>query len=376
MLVQSILFFLLGFLCAGFIALLLAPPIWRRAVRLTRQRLEAALPLSLGELRADKDRVRAEFAMQARRLEMRIEALQAREAENRVEIGRMHEQARAADAEKAELSQAIADMTAANEKLAVRIAEAAAAAEVQQGTQAGLRQELARRDEDHARLARMYEEASFLASSRQIELVARESELEGHATEAGQLRNRIRQLEQLTRDNTAEADSAREALKVEKIRSSALDDRVQRLLGTVADRDEKLERRERDLARLREKAKAALPVGRTLAKPSARPKFTGDGGKNALTRLKADRDRLEKRLLRNKGTDAASEAELRDQMAALAAQVVHMTAQREGDGSPIARLLEGVKGDEAAVAGEENPRKSVPSLAQRVRSLQAAGADG
>ncbi len=68
--IQSILFFALGFLCAGFLALMVAPAVWRRAVRLTRRRIEASVPLSLGEIQADKDRIRAEFAMSIRRLEM------------------------------------------------------------------------------------------------------------------------------------------------------------------------------------------------------------------------------------------------------------------------------------------------------------------
>ena len=45
--IQSILFFVLGFLCAGFLALMVAPAIWRRAVALTRKRIEASVPLTL-----------------------------------------------------------------------------------------------------------------------------------------------------------------------------------------------------------------------------------------------------------------------------------------------------------------------------------------
>ena len=41
-----------------------------RAVRLTMKRLEAATPLSMAEIQADKDQLRAEFAMSTRRLEM------------------------------------------------------------------------------------------------------------------------------------------------------------------------------------------------------------------------------------------------------------------------------------------------------------------
>ncbi|WP_341872236.1 hypothetical protein [Pseudaminobacter salicylatoxidans] len=75
--IQSILFFVLGFLVAGFIALLLAPAMLRRASKLTTRRLEASLPQTPAEIRADKDRIRAEAAMTIRRLE--VETAQARE---------------------------------------------------------------------------------------------------------------------------------------------------------------------------------------------------------------------------------------------------------------------------------------------------------
>ena len=40
----------------------------------TTRRMEAATPLSMAEIQADKDQLRAEFAMSARRLEMSVRA--------------------------------------------------------------------------------------------------------------------------------------------------------------------------------------------------------------------------------------------------------------------------------------------------------------
>ena len=71
--ITTILLILLGFFIAGFLALALAPLVWRRAVRLTTKRIEASMPLSTNELEAEKDRLRASHAMAARRLEMNIE---------------------------------------------------------------------------------------------------------------------------------------------------------------------------------------------------------------------------------------------------------------------------------------------------------------
>ena len=89
--VQSVLFFALGFLCAGFLALIVAPAVWQRAVALTRRRIEASIPLTQAEIQADKDRVRAEYAMATRRLEMNVKALREKAAEQLVEINRGRE---------------------------------------------------------------------------------------------------------------------------------------------------------------------------------------------------------------------------------------------------------------------------------------------
>ena len=76
--IQPLLFFGFGFLCAVLLALLVAPAVWRRAVRLTEQRIQATVPLTMNEIQAEKDGLRAEFAMSSRRLEMKVKSLQGR----------------------------------------------------------------------------------------------------------------------------------------------------------------------------------------------------------------------------------------------------------------------------------------------------------
>ena len=68
--IQAAMYFALGLLTAGLLVLLLAPVIWRRAVRLTRARIEASVPMTRAEIEADKDRLRADFAVSNRRLEV------------------------------------------------------------------------------------------------------------------------------------------------------------------------------------------------------------------------------------------------------------------------------------------------------------------
>jgi len=81
-------YFGIGFLLAALIALAVIPLVHNRAVRLTVRRLEAALPQSMLEVQADKDQLRAEFAMSTRRLEIKVEQLKNRIASQLVELGK------------------------------------------------------------------------------------------------------------------------------------------------------------------------------------------------------------------------------------------------------------------------------------------------
>ena len=56
-----VMFGALGFLLGCLLALMLAPPLWSRAVKLTTRRLEATMPMSLTDIQADKDQLRAEY---------------------------------------------------------------------------------------------------------------------------------------------------------------------------------------------------------------------------------------------------------------------------------------------------------------------------
>jgi chromosome segregation ATPase len=86
--IESIMYFGIGFLVATLLGLLFIPLVHNRAVRLTTKRLEASTPLSMVEIRADKDHLRAEFAMSTRRLEMTIEELKAKTSTQLAELGK------------------------------------------------------------------------------------------------------------------------------------------------------------------------------------------------------------------------------------------------------------------------------------------------
>src|SRR6185437_12573430 len=86
--IESIMYFALGALASALVMLMIMPAIWRRAVRLTKKRIEAATPITLAEFRADKDQLRAEFALSTRRLEMNVDALRKRLSEQLSDVSR------------------------------------------------------------------------------------------------------------------------------------------------------------------------------------------------------------------------------------------------------------------------------------------------
>jgi hypothetical protein len=85
--IETIMYMGIGFLFAGLIGVAVMPLVHGRAVRLTVRRLEAALPQSMEEIRADKDLLRADFAMSTRRLEIIIEQLKNKTTSQLVELG-------------------------------------------------------------------------------------------------------------------------------------------------------------------------------------------------------------------------------------------------------------------------------------------------
>src|SRR5262245_5013493 len=86
--IEPIMYFGIGFLFAALIGVAVAPLIHDRAVRLTMRRLESSIPQSMAEIQADKDLLRAEFAMSTRRLEIDVEQLKERSTNQLAELGR------------------------------------------------------------------------------------------------------------------------------------------------------------------------------------------------------------------------------------------------------------------------------------------------
>jgi uncharacterized membrane-anchored protein YhcB (DUF1043 family) len=89
--IETIMYIGIGLLSGCLIGVAVMPLVHERAVRLTIRRLEAALPQSIEEIEADKDLLRAEFAMSARRQEIIIEQHKNKITNQLVELSRQRD---------------------------------------------------------------------------------------------------------------------------------------------------------------------------------------------------------------------------------------------------------------------------------------------
>ncbi|WP_375410463.1 hypothetical protein [uncultured Methylobacterium sp.] len=85
--IETIMIFALGFLLASLCALFILPAVNARAARLARQRMASLFPLTSVEIAAEKDYLRAQFAVERRQLERRVQAIGATKHADMATIG-------------------------------------------------------------------------------------------------------------------------------------------------------------------------------------------------------------------------------------------------------------------------------------------------
>jgi chromosome segregation ATPase len=382
--IQSILFFILGFLSAGLLALLVAPAIWRRAVALTRRRIEASLPLSRNELQAQKDGLRAQSAVALRRLELNLKAVREKAANQAVAIGRSREELRQIAGERQERDRRIEELEARAARSGSELSERQEQLASLSGQLAAVRKELAERTAEAKSLGEMYEEASFSSSSRQIELVARESEIDRLASEFKALTASGNETDRRLGELAAERKALEDSLKAERRKVANLERRVERMAAEQNARSD----RKKPVAQAangngEEQADAIRArLEGEVAALTARLSSLADGAEPDAERLAADRERLESRLklftrenkklrqqikvLEADDAEGRGDAMLREQINDIAAEMVSLTAMLDGPDSPVHEILAAGKGAEVGNA----------SLADRVRALQERAAQG
>src|ERR1700761_7935494 len=182
--IEPIMYLAIGFLVSMLVGLMIVPLVHNRAVRLTTRRLEAAPPLSMAEIQADKDQLRAEFAMSARRLEMSVEQLKNRTTSQLADLGKKTDAINRMKIELGEKNATIFALEAREKavKQQLRATEEEHAAKTEALRLA--EQALTDKQGELGKLNTELSDRSMVADSRQVELVAVRAQID-------ELKNRV-----------------------------------------------------------------------------------------------------------------------------------------------------------------------------------------
>jgi hypothetical protein len=398
--VEPIMYLAIGFLVAMLFALMIMPLVHNRAVRLTARRLEAATPLSMAEIQADKDQLRAEFAMSARRLEITVEQLKGKSTNQLAEIGKKTDAINRLKIELGEKAEAIfaaeAREAALQAQLAKTEADVAARAEAQRATE----QALAERQAALAKVTHELSDRTALADNRQVELVTAHAHIDA-------LKNQVA-------DTAKELAATREQLAFQRSEFAAVSGelaeargRVENLSHRVADLDRQLvgqvreaetlggragaleteltaqtatlAQREFEKQQLQQATDAAERVAQDLRVQIAA--LSGGSKSPLIDRLQADKAAAEEQLRATRAelatlqqqagnawaTERTENALLRERINDIAAEVAKLAITLEGPDSPIEAIL-------AAEPAKPRANGAAPAatgtLADRIRALQ------
>ena len=413
---ESILYFLLGFLASALLALMISPMVWQRAVSLTKRRIERSVPLTLNEIQADKDQLRAEFAMSTRRLEMSVDDLREKAATQIIEINRKRDDIARLAEEQGDKIKLIEELQTKSGELRVQLRQ-----REEQLEKSGLRLEEMRESTDqkaheYEQLRQRFEKSQTDSDSNKIELVAKQTELE-NMSDRLEILNSTRtndRSSELTSELKAELGRTKAQLKSEKSNSEELAKKLASLTHQLSGTSDRLERRERDLSRIRESMEHDEATNSELTSQIVEQQSlnveleaklahanlqmeallhdaSNDNVEKAMASLEeekvnlldklgdvsAERDSLVEELSGVKlihGTEWETERRensiLRERINDLAAQVTAMTASLEGDTSPINEILS--RKENTKLKSRSTPSDQPITLADRIRALQDA----
>jgi chromosome segregation ATPase len=410
--IETIMYFGIGFLCASLLGLVLVPLVHNRATRLTMRRLEAATPVSRAEIQADKDQLRAEFAMSTRRLEMTVEQLKARSTAQFSELGR---KADAIGRLKSDLDEKLAVIQALEEhrealedhipKLENHIRTAGQdiadhTTSIQEKERA-----LTEKDAELGRLAAQLRDSIMVSDSQQVDIAALGMQIEALKSELERSEKNAKDSETRLVRVRGEADMATKELadergKVENLgnrvaqlerqlvaqttEAEILGRRLQDLDARLAEQGRHLVEREDAVAQLRGELDAAHKAGSDLRTEIA---STDGSHREAAEAIRADNTRLQAELAQIRDERAklqqdlsamlrdaeaswasgrADDAQLRERISDIAAEVARLTMALEGPDSPIEAIL-AAESPKDPGGGDGRPGHN---LADRIRALQ------
>ncbi len=432
--VEPIMYLGIGFLVALLLSLMVAPAIHARAVRLTTRRLEAATPLSMAEIQADKDQLRAEFAMSARRLEMSVDQLKNKTTNQLAELGKKSDAINRLKIELGEKNAAIFALEAREKAMKDQLR--ATEEEFGAKTLALQSAEQALLDKQHEleKLTRALSDTTAAADSRQAELTAtaesrqaellmtaetRRAELAAVGAQVEILKQQVgeaereygvaeqRLAEQRVSSETAirelgearklgEAISKRAAelelqLLVQAKEAELLGSRIGDLETRLTTQGKLLAEREYENGQLRQQVDAARETEANLRQSLA---TGGAAGAPLLEKLRGekaaaeeqlrvardDRARLQRELSaiqqqaeNSWATERMENALLRERINDIAAEVAKLASSIEGPNSPIETILAEAPAREASNGAATNgiAVNAGGTLADRIRALQS-----
>ena len=399
--IELMMFFSIGFITAGLLGLALIPLVHNRAVRLTMKRLEAATPLSMAEIQADKDQLRAEFAMSTRRLELSVEQMKAKTTSQLAELGKKTDAINRLKVELGEKTAAIFSLEAREKSLKDQLGATESEHSVKIGALREAERMLQEKQAELAKLASDLGERSASADSQRVEATALRVQVEalkdrvsGHEREANEISDRLNRERKDAAAATAELQDERG--RVEKLsdrvsqlerqlvaqttEAEVLGRRVQEVEGRMADQVKVLSAREIEIAQLREKIaegqKIETDLRAELSGAAGRSKAATEGlvkekalMEDQLNQAKADRTKLQHEIASMKreaeqtwAAERVENALLRERINDIAAEIARLTVALEGSDSPIEAML---ASDPAAAAPRADERRPQACLGRR-----------
>ncbi len=190
--IESVMYFGIGFLVAALLCLLFIPLVHNRAVRLTMKRLEAATPLSIAEIRADKDQLRAEFAMSTRRLEMSVEKMKTKTSTQLAELGKKTDAINQLKKELGEKTATIFALEARDKSLRDQLRATEEEFQLKSSSLREAERLLSDKEAELAKLLGELGERSLIADSQRTEIAAFRTQVEAMKVERRRLRARGR----------------------------------------------------------------------------------------------------------------------------------------------------------------------------------------
>ncbi|MGH6768173.1 MAG: hypothetical protein ACRECO_04020 [Xanthobacteraceae bacterium] len=422
--IEPIMYVAIGFLVACMLVIGIIPLVHARAVRLTMRRLEKVTPMSMAEIQADKDQLRAEFAMSTRRLEMSVEQMKAKTTSQLAEIGKKSEAVGRLKLELGEKTAALFALEAKEKQLTEDLQDVK---QERDGKASGLEESERLLTEARSRIATLnanLTEASITVESQRIELATLHAQTEVLKGQIESYDKETQDLHERLNRTRTDADATTQEFADERAKSETLGNRVaelerqlvaqtteveilgrrvQELLARLDEQGRFLAEREFASDMLRNEAASAqkneADLRAELAEAETRKRSTLESLQternlleSQLTLLQDERGKLQDEIAamkRQAETAWASErmenAVMRERINDVAAEVARLTSVLEGPSSPIEAILASDAARTPAVPlapaagnGEAtfgnlgvNGGSSKGSLADRIRALQS-----